>query len=77
MLVNQWSFSAAAGTGLLLIAFYAGVLFVVEWLTDGENRLQRIFRTPWFVQGAWYLYLLLMISIFHSRESYEFIYFQF
>jgi alginate O-acetyltransferase complex protein AlgI len=77
VLVNQWSFSAAAGTGLLLIAFYAGVLFMVEWLTDGENRLQRIFRTPWFVQGAWYLYLLLMISIFHSRESYEFIYFQF
>jgi alginate O-acetyltransferase complex protein AlgI len=77
VLVNQWSFSAAAGTGLLLIAFYAGVLFMVEWLTDGENRLQRIFRTPWFVQGAWYLYLILMISIFHSRESYEFIYFQF
>jgi alginate O-acetyltransferase complex protein AlgI len=77
VLVNQWSFSPAAGTGLLVIAFYAGLLFAVEWLTDGENRLQRLFRTPWPVQGAWYLYLILMIAIFYSRESYEFIYFQF
>jgi len=77
VLVNQWSFSEAAGTGLLVIAFYAGLLFAVEWLTDGENRLQRLFRTPWPVQGAWYLYLVLMIAFFHSRESYEFIYFQF
>jgi alginate O-acetyltransferase complex protein AlgI len=77
VIVNQWSFSAAAGTGLMLIAFYAGLLFAVEWLTDGENGLRRLFRTPWFVQGAWYLYLILMIAIFYSRESYEFIYFQF
>jgi alginate O-acetyltransferase complex protein AlgI len=77
VLVNQWSFTAAAGTGLLLIAFYAGLLFAVEWLTDGENGLRRLFRTPWFVQAAWYLYLILMIAIFYSRESYEFIYFQF
>ena len=27
VLVNQWSFTAAAGTGLLVIAFYAGILF--------------------------------------------------
>ena len=77
VLVNQWSFTAAAGTGLVLIAFYAGILFAVEWLTDGEKRLPRLFHTPWPVQGAWYLYLVLMIAIFYSRESYEFIYFQF
>ena len=77
VLVNQWSFTAAAGTGLLVIAFYAGILFAVEWLTDGEKRLPRLFRAPWPVQGAWYLYLVLMIAIFYSRESYEFIYFQF
>ena len=77
VIVNQWSFTAAAGTGLLVIAFHAGLLFAVEWMTDGENNLRRIFRTPWFVQGAWYLYLVLMIAIFYSRESYEFIYFQF
>ena len=77
VLVNQWSFTAAAGSGLLVIAFYAGALFAVEWLTDGEKRLPRLFRAPWPVQGAWYLYLVLMIAIFYSRESYEFIYFQF
>jgi hypothetical protein len=46
-------------------------------LTDGENRLTRLFRTPWPVQAAWYLYLVVMIAFFYSRESYEFIYFQF
>ena len=67
--MNQWSFTAAAGTGLLLIAFHAGLLFAVEWLTDGENHLRRIFRTPWFVQGAWYLYLVLMIvDLLLTRE---------
>ena len=63
VLVNQWSFTAAAGTGFLVIAFYAGLLFAVEWLTDGEKRLPRLFRAPWPVQGAWYLYLVL-----HDRD---------
>ena len=77
VIVNQWSFTASAGTGLLLIAFYAGLLFAVECLTDGENRLRRLFQAPWLVQCAWYLYLILMIVIFYARESREFIYFQF
>jgi len=77
VMTTQWTFTAAAGTGLLLIAFYAGILFMVEWLTDGENRLERLFRAPWFVQGAWYVYLTVMIAIFYSRTSNEFIYFQF
>jgi D-alanyl-lipoteichoic acid acyltransferase DltB (MBOAT superfamily) len=77
VIVNQWSLTASAGTGLIVIAFYGGLLMAVEWLTDGENRLKRLFRAPWPVQGAWYLYLFLMITIFHSRETYEFIYFQF
>jgi D-alanyl-lipoteichoic acid acyltransferase DltB (MBOAT superfamily) len=77
ILTTQWSFAPAAGTALLLIAFHAGLLFVVEWLTDGENRLDRLFSARWYVQGAWYVYLVLMIMIFHSRETHEFIYFQF
>jgi len=77
ILTTQWSFTAAAGTGLLVIAFYAGLLFVVEWLTDAEKGLHRLFRAPWFLQGAWYVYLVLMIVVFYSRQSYEFIYFQF
>jgi D-alanyl-lipoteichoic acid acyltransferase DltB (MBOAT superfamily) len=77
LLLGSWSFTASVGTALLLIVFYAGALFAVEWLTDGENRLSRLFRTPWPVQAAWYLYLVIMIAFFYSRESYEFIYFQF
>ena len=50
--MNQWAFTSAAGARLLLIVFYAGLLFAVEWLTDGENRLQRLFQAPWFVQGG-------------------------
>jgi hypothetical protein len=77
VMASPWSFTAAAGTGLLLIAFYAGLLIAVEWLTDAEKGLHRLFRAPWLLQGAWYLYLMLMIVMFHSRQSYEFIYFQF
>jgi D-alanyl-lipoteichoic acid acyltransferase DltB (MBOAT superfamily) len=77
VVVNQWSLTETAGTALLLVAFYATILFVVEWLTDGENRIRRLFQAPWPVQGAWYLYLVLMITFFYARESHEFIYFQF
>ena len=77
VLATQWSQSATAMTGLLLIAFYAGLLFVVEWLTDAEQGIRRLFRAPWLVQGAWYLYLTLMIVFFHARETQQFIYFQF
>ena len=77
VLSTQWSFTESAGTGLLLIAFYAGLLFIVEWLTNAERGLARLFRAPWFLQGAWYVYLTVMILIFYSRETYEFIYFQF
>jgi len=77
VLVNQWSVTTMAMSGLAVIAFYAGLLFVIEGLTDAEKGLRRIFRVPWFVQGAWYAYLALMIGFFHSRQTYEFIYFQF
>jgi alginate O-acetyltransferase complex protein AlgI len=77
ILVNQWSVPGVAKAGLATIVFYAGILFLVEWLTDAEKGLRRLFRAPWFVQGAWYVYLALMIGFFYSRETYEFIYFQF
>ena len=77
VLVNQWSVTTFAKTGLVVIVFYAGILFAVEWLTDAEKGLRRIFRVPWFVQGAWYVYLALMIGLFYSRQTNEFIYFQF
>ncbi len=77
VLMNHWSLTAAAATGFLLIAFYAGLLFAVEWLTDAERGIRRLFQVPWFVQGAWYLYLILMIFFFHARKTHQFIYFQF
>ena len=45
-----------------MIVFYAGILFLVEWLTDGGEAASALFRAPWFVQGAWYVYLALMIG---------------
>jgi alginate O-acetyltransferase complex protein AlgI len=77
VLATQWSFTSVAATGLILIAFYGAALVAVEWLTDGENRLDRLTRGRWYLQGAWYVYLVVMILIFYSRESREFIYFQF
>lgn len=77
VLVYQWSLTAAAGTAFLLVAFYSAILLMVECITDGETRIQRLFKAPWLLQSAWYLYLVLMIVFFYARQSSEFIYFQF
>ncbi len=66
-----------AVTPLLILLFYAAVMFVLELFTDGEHRLRRLMEAPVLVQSAVYTYLLVMIFIFDSGRAYEFIYFQF
>jgi alginate O-acetyltransferase complex protein AlgI len=62
---------------LCLIAGYCAILFCIELWLEGEERLARLFSSPWVLQGACYTYLLVMLSLFHARQAYEFIYFQF
>ncbi|APR84971.1 Putative poly(beta-D-mannuronate) O-acetylase [Minicystis rosea] len=67
----------AALVPLFVIAFYGGLISIVEGFLDGEGRLHRLIRAPWPVQGAFYAYVAAMIVLFQSAHAYEFIYFQF
>jgi alginate O-acetyltransferase complex protein AlgI len=66
-----------AVTPFILIAFYSLALFVLEWFTRGEERLQRLMHAPVLAQSAIYAYLIVMIVVFRSSRAYDFIYFQF
>jgi len=76
-IATNFHFTAATWTAAALIAFYAGVLFVVELILDGENQLQRLLRGPLLWQTCCYAYLGLMLLFFHAQRAHEFIYFQF
>jgi len=67
---------------LALLIFHCAVLFVLEWRWDGENRLPVGENAPIknrsvIRSAALYIYLLVMLLIFHAETSYAFIYFQF
>lgn len=64
-------------SALAIIAFYCGLLFLVEWATDGEKQLRKLIQLPWLAKGAAYGYFILMLLVFHAASAYEFIYFQF
>src|SRR5262249_15082014 len=64
-------------TPLLLIAFYAAALFLLELWLEGEERLERVLRAPWLVQGAILSYVVIVTLIFHAGRPVDFIYFQF
>ena len=61
----------------VFLAFHAGPLLAIEAGTDGESRLDRLVRAPWFLKGALVLYLLGMLLFFKAGVTSEFIYFQF
>jgi D-alanyl-lipoteichoic acid acyltransferase DltB (MBOAT superfamily) len=67
----------AAVTPLVLIAFYAVALMLLELWLAGEERLARVLEAPWLVQGAILSYLIVMTLIFHAGRPVDFIYFQF
>jgi alginate O-acetyltransferase complex protein AlgI len=69
--------TAVIVTPLLLIGFYATLLIGFERFVNGEECLHRISHAHWAAQGAIYAYFILMILVFRSGMSYEFIYFQF
>jgi D-alanyl-lipoteichoic acid acyltransferase DltB (MBOAT superfamily) len=77
LIVTDFHVTTTAVTALLLIAFYVSILWAVELLLDGENRVERLIEAPVGVQGAAWAYFTLMIVLFHARRAYEFIYFQF
>ncbi len=76
-LCGSYHLTPLAVAGLATMTFYSGLLFILEWLLDGECKLERLFSAPWFYRGATYAYLVLMLLVFHASVAYEFIYFQF
>lgn len=60
-----------------LIVVFGLLPCLLELPLQGEARLNRLWRSNWWVQAAAYLYLGLMILFYHARQSGEFIYFQF
>lgn len=59
------------------IVFYCTLMFVLEWLLEGERRLDRLLTRNWLLRAPVYSYLVLMLVIFRAGEAREFIYFQF
>jgi len=59
------------------ILFFAGVLFALEWVMDGERKLSRVLQSPRAAQLTVYAYLVFMLIFCHAERAYEFIYFQF
>jgi len=62
---------------LAAIAFYCGVLTIVEWRLDGEFQMGRLLSKAWPVRGVVYAYVTVMLIIFPAAGSREFLYFQF
>lgn len=62
---------------LATIVFHCGLLFALEWLLDGEQKLERFTVAPSLWRGATYAYMASMLLIFHAKVTAEFIYFQF
>lgn len=69
--------TAACLSPLALIAFYCLPMSLLEWAIDGEDDLQRLLSSNAVCRGGAYGYLLLSMLLFHSRQAFDFIYFQF
>ena len=77
LMATHFVITQTALTAAALITFYAGALFILELVTDGEGRIRRLLESSPAVQGAVYGYLVSMTLFFHARRAYEFLYFQF
>jgi D-alanyl-lipoteichoic acid acyltransferase DltB (MBOAT superfamily) len=77
LLVTDIRLGAVTSAALVMIVFYAGLMFALEAFTKGEENLRRLFGLPIVAQSAVYTYLLFMIFVLASGRTYEFIYFQF
>lgn len=76
-IATNFQLGSLAFSSLVLIALYGGVLFLLEWAWDGENRLERVTNASWTSKTLLYGYLSVMLLVFHAEQTYEFLYFQF
>jgi alginate O-acetyltransferase complex protein AlgI len=76
-LANNPLATASCLAPLALIAFYCLPMTILEMVTDGEDDLPRLLSSNALCRGGAYAYLLLSMLLFHSRQAFDFIYFQF
>jgi D-alanyl-lipoteichoic acid acyltransferase DltB (MBOAT superfamily) len=76
-LVSTPMATASCLAPLALIAFYCLPMSILEMVTDGEDDLARLLSSNALCRGGAYAYLLLSMLLFHSRQAFDFIYFQF
>ena len=60
-----------------MVLFYCAIPFAIEWLLDGENKIEQLVQAHWSLSGMTCAYLSVMLLFFHASNTYEFIYFQF
>lgn len=75
--VTDWQMTPLVKTGVALIAFYAGPMFLWEAWMQGERHLGQMRLQPWARQALQLAYLMLMFLFFTAEKAHEFIYFQF
>ena len=76
-MVTDFTVTPVALTMLGLVAFHFAPLFLLETITEGEERLDRLFTASWPRQVLAYGYLVFMLVVFPAVQAHEFIYFQF
>ena len=77
LMATNHALTPFAVSSFATIVFYCSLLFVLEWLLEGERRLDRLLTSSWLLRTPVYGYLVLMLVVFHAGEAQEFIYFQF
>jgi D-alanyl-lipoteichoic acid acyltransferase DltB (MBOAT superfamily) len=73
----DWYVTPLVESGLALLAFYAGPMFLWEAWLNGEDRLGELRLQPWYRHTARLGFLLVMLLFFSAEKAQEFIYFQF
>ncbi|MGI0014035.1 MAG: MBOAT family O-acyltransferase, partial [Nitrososphaera sp.] len=77
LLLTDFRMTPFGYSSLAILMFFCLLLFLFEWLLDGEQGLDRLLRMKWIVRAPAYGYLLFMLILFPAGQTYDFIYFQF
>ena len=74
---TSFAITGFAVSSLVVAIFYCLPMFAFEAAYDAEHGIARFHHGTRWVKVGVYSYLLVMLTIFASGRSYEFIYFQF
>jgi D-alanyl-lipoteichoic acid acyltransferase DltB (MBOAT superfamily) len=76
-LVTHFTVTPMAVASLTMLLVFALPVLLVEWLLDGEHRLDRLLKVNEYWRSGLYFTLVFLLLVLHAGKSYDFIYFQF